>query len=141
MTAMHNEEHRRWAAAKVVTATQSILSGGLGIVAGSRELAGLRFDVGAEHDPDFIFFVGVDSETDHLPVGDVRSRWSADAVRGKDEELRAFEASVRDKAYRACQSLIQKYGTHDAEPDAPPNGGSATLTGGPEVTEGPPSVS
>ena len=102
------------ASAKIVATAQRILSGELGIVAGARQLSGLRFDVGAEHEADFIFFVGVDSETDHLPVGGVRSRWSSDALKAKDEELQIYETSVRDKAFRVCQSLIQRYETHDA---------------------------
>ena len=114
MATIYNEEHRRLASGKIVATAQRVLAGELGIVAGARQLSRLRFDVGAEHDSDFIFFVGVDSETDHLPVGEVRSRWSADALKAKDEELRAYEASVRDQARRVCQSLIQRYETHDA---------------------------
>ena len=109
---IYNEEHREWASRKIVAAATSILSGELGIVAGARQLAPWRFDVGAEHDPDFTFFVGVDSETDHLPVGEERSRWRPEALKAKDEELRTFEASVRDRALRVCQSLIQKYEKH-----------------------------
>src|SRR5262245_59172783 len=106
MATIYNEEHRRQASAKIVAAAQRILSGELGIVAGARQLSSLRFDVGAEKDADFAFFVGVDSETDHLPVGEVRQKWSSDALRAKDEELQAFEASVRNEALRVCQSLI-----------------------------------
>ena len=113
MTApIYNEEHRQWASGKIVTLAKSIVFGELGIVAGARQLAAWRFDVGAENDPDFVFFVGVDSETDHLPVGDVRSHWSPDALRAKDEQLRDYEASVRDEAFRVCRSLIQKYEVH-----------------------------
>jgi hypothetical protein len=108
----YNEEHRNWASGKIVAVAKSILSGELGIVAGARQLAPWRFDVGAEHDPDFIFFVGIDSETDHLPIGEVRSRWNPEVLKAKDEELRSFEASVRDKALPVCYSLIQKYGKH-----------------------------
>ena len=108
----YNEEHRRWASGKIVAVARNVLAGQVGIVAASRQLAAWRFDVGAEHDPDFVFFVGVDSETDHLPVGDVRQRWSPDVMRAKDDELRDFEASVRDEAFRVCRSLIQKYETH-----------------------------
>jgi len=111
MGKIYNEEHRRLASMKIVAAAQSILSGELGIVAGARQLARLRFDVGAEHDADFIFFVGVDSETDHLPVGAVRSHWSSNALKMKDEELLAYEASVRERAFEVCRSLIRKYET------------------------------
>jgi len=106
----YNEGHRASASGKIVAVAKSILSGELGIVMGARQLVPWRLDVDAENDPDFTFFVGVDSETDHLPVGEVRSRWSPDALKAKDDELRTFEAAVRDRAFRACESLIQKYG-------------------------------
>jgi hypothetical protein len=102
------------ARAGVVTAARSILSGELGVVAGARQLASLRFDVGAEHDPDFIFFVGVDSETDHLPLGNVRSHWKPDVLSAKDAVLTAYEAKVHERAFEVCRSLIQKYETRDA---------------------------
>jgi len=65
---IYNEEHRRFASAKIVAAARSILSGELGIIAGARQLACWRSDVGGDHDPDLIFFVGLDSETDYLPI-------------------------------------------------------------------------
>lgn len=113
MAPIYNEEQRRLASAQIVATAKGILSGEVGIVAGARQLASLRFDVGAEHDSDFIFFAGVDSQTDHLPVGEVRSHWSAKALRSKDAELGAYEASVREKAFQVCRSLIQQYGTRD----------------------------
>jgi hypothetical protein len=91
---------------------QSILAGEVGIIAASRQFAAWRLDVGAEDDPDFLFFVALDSETDHLPVGDLRKHWSADALRAKDDELEKFEASARDEALVVCRSLIQKYESH-----------------------------
>ena len=108
MATIYNEEHRRLASAKIVATSRRILSGELGIVAGARQLSGLRLDVDAERDADFIFFVGVDSETDHLPVGEVRSRWSADTLKAKNEELQAYEASVRGRAFEVCKSLIPR---------------------------------
>jgi hypothetical protein len=106
---IYNEEHQKWATKEIVSIARGILSGELGIVAGARQLAAWRFDVGADKDPDFIFFVGIESETDEIPIGDVRSRWNPEALKAKDAELQRFEASVRDKAVRACQKLIEKY--------------------------------
>ena len=109
MTTPIQNEHRRFASAKVVTIARAILSGELGIVAGARQLAPWRFDLDEERDPDFMHFVGLDSETDDLPIGAVRAKWSPNALSAKDEQLRAYEASVRDQTFRACQNLIQKY--------------------------------
>jgi hypothetical protein len=109
----HNKEHREWAGEKIVALARSILSGESGIVEGSRHLTAWRFDVGAENDPDFIFFVAVDSETDDLPIGPVRQHWNLEVLRVKDAELAAYEAQVRVNAFAVCRSLIQKYGIRD----------------------------
>jgi len=97
---------------EVVFIAHSILSGTLGIVEAARQLAILAHRLAADRDPDFTFFIGVDSETDHLPVGDVRLRWATDELRRKDEELRECEHFFRADALQVCQSLIQKYGKH-----------------------------
>lgn len=110
---IYNEEHKQWASRKIVAFAQSVLSGELGIIAGARQINGLRFDVGAEHDPDFIFFVGLDSETDHLPIGEGRKHWNPDALCEKDAEVARCEALYRDKAFEACRNLILKYESHE----------------------------
>ena len=105
----YNEEQQRRFSAKIAAVAQQIISGKLGIVAGARELARLRFDIGTEHDSDFKFFVGVDSETDHLPLGDARSRWTPEALKTKDAELAAYESRVRQPAYQNCRKLVCRY--------------------------------
>jgi len=88
---------------------RGVLNGSIGIVEGSRMLSTIRHAAGADDDADFLFFVGVDSETDHLPVGDVRRHLSPDALRVKDEELREFEAQVRGRALEVRRKLIERY--------------------------------
>jgi hypothetical protein len=110
---IYNEEHRQFLSRKVVVAAQSILSGELGIVAGARQLCGLAHQVGADRDPAFTIFIGIDSESDHLPIGEVRQRWNPDALLAKDAELADYESRVRERAFESCRSLIKKY-DHDA---------------------------
>lgn len=90
---IYNEEHRQFISRKIVAAAQDILSGELGIIAGARQLGGLGHEVGADRDPDFTFFIGLDSETDHLPIGETRQRWNPEALRAKDAQAAAFETS------------------------------------------------
>jgi hypothetical protein len=111
---MTNQTDVPQARSEVVLIAQRVLSGGCGIVEGARQLSGLAHRLAAEHDPDFTFFIGVDSETDHLPLGDVRQRWAEDALRNKDEELRSLEGFFRADALNACQSLILKFGRPSA---------------------------
>jgi len=109
----HNDEHEQYLRAKVVAVARSILAGEVGIVAGARQFGRVTHRVGVGSDPDFIFFIGVDSETDHLPLGDVRQHWNPDALLAKDAELADYETRVRERAFAACRSLIEKY-DHDA---------------------------
>jgi hypothetical protein len=105
----HNEEHRQYAASKVVAIARNMLSGKTDIVSGARELAGWRFDLDADDDPALVFFVGLDSETDHLPIGEARANWNKDVLQAKDEELKRFADSARPEALKCCQRLIEKY--------------------------------
>jgi hypothetical protein len=104
-----NEPEILRAQSEVVSTARGMLSGAIGIVEGARRLTKLGHALGVDRDSDFTFFVGLDSETDHLPVGEVRRHWAEDALRRTDEELRACESFYRDRTFRVCHSLIQRY--------------------------------
>lgn len=108
---IYNEEHLQWLSSKIIEIARRILSGEVDIVGGARDLARVSHQLGADHDPDFVFFIGLDSETDHLPIGDVRQHWNPEVLRAKDAELAAHEAKVRERTFEVCQRLIEKYST------------------------------
>jgi hypothetical protein len=93
-----------------MTVSRELLEGRLGVIEAARELSRLRYDVGAESDPDFIMFVAIDSETDHLPIGTVRREWTPDALEAKDREIREYEERSREEAYNAARNILKKYG-------------------------------
>src|SRR5436190_21390879 len=105
----YNEEHKRLVGSNVAALAKRILAAEVGIAEGAGEFATWRFDVGAEADPDFVFFVGVNSQTDHLPIGPARRHWNPDILKAKDAELARYEANVREQAFEICRRLIQKY--------------------------------
>jgi Protein of unknown function (DUF2489) len=99
---------------KVAQIAQRILDGEVGIIAGARQISALcggHVDLD-ESDPDFRTFVGIDSETDDLPIGDTRRHWAADALQKKDAEIAAAEAFYRDAALAACKRLVARFGSH-----------------------------
>lgn len=93
---------------EIANVVRDILDGKLGIVVGARKLSRLRYKSQIETDQDILFFIGIDSETDGFPVGDVRRHWNAQALRVKDEELEQFESRVREKVFEACKRLLMK---------------------------------
>ena len=96
-------------AESIVAIARKILAGEMGLIEGTRELVRLRSDVSDDLDPDFMYFVALESETDHLPIGSVRAEWAPEALREKDAEIRAYEAAERDDAVRHCEKLIRRF--------------------------------
>jgi hypothetical protein len=94
---------------EVVDISRRILDGKLNVTEGARLLAGLRFRVRAEDDSDFLVFVGIDSQTDHFPLGDVRARWNPAALARYDAERQSAESDFRQSAEKACRRLIRKF--------------------------------
>jgi len=95
---------------RMIEIAESILSGETGIIEGSRELASLSRGVEqALLQEDILTFVGIDSQTDHLPIGTQRTHWNAEALKNKDIEIAECEAFFREQAYTDCFSLLQHF--------------------------------
>lgn len=84
-----------------------ILSGRVGITEGSRRVVDLRDTLNQESNDLFLPFVGVDSETDHVPLGDVRARWSSNALAREDLERARYEQESRPFVVEASEKLLQ----------------------------------
>jgi hypothetical protein len=104
---MINETLSVFVRGKIIAICEAILNEEIGVIAGSRILNRLEFElidysVGKfDRDEDFIPFVAIDSETDHLPVNRERADWSAEALARKDKEIAESEALYRDSAFAA----------------------------------------
>ena len=100
---------------KVVETAQAMLDGQLGFLVGSRRLAALRHEVDvAGSDADFLIFVGIDSETDALPLGEVRQHWSPEALAKLEAEIQNAENWATEVGRDACKSLIARFGMQES---------------------------
>jgi hypothetical protein len=101
----------------------------IGALPAARRLVSLRFPlIGDTLDDDWRVFVGIDSETDHLPTGEERKHWSAEALAVKDAEIKEAEEFYRDRAMEAARGLIRrlkKEANQAPEPTAPSGRGSS----------------
>jgi hypothetical protein len=90
-----------------------MLNDELGVIEGSIALAGYAHHVVPDWrvDPDFRLFGAIASETDHLPFGEVRDRWSQDGLAKADAEIEAISDAYRPKVREACTSLIARFGS------------------------------
>ena len=96
---------------RLVETARAVLRGELGVIAGARAINRLRHETVADaFDPDFLRFVAIDSDTDHLPVEAAeRARWDPAALAAKEAEIAAAEAHWREAAREGCQRLLARF--------------------------------
>jgi hypothetical protein len=93
-----------------VETASMILKGKIGVIEGSRIMGSLLRETGiSEDDEDYLSFVAIDSETDALPVGEVRQHWSSDALKEKDILIEKAENFYRQIARDACENIIKRW--------------------------------
>jgi hypothetical protein len=101
-----------WPLRDALITAHAVLDNKPGIIEGSRELAKYAHSVVADWrtDPDLVVFGALASETDHLPFGTGRDRWSVEALARADAEIDAITRRNHDKVRRACENLIARFG-------------------------------
>jgi hypothetical protein len=93
--------------AQILSLAKQFLAGELGVIAVSRKLSPLRHEVEAELAEVLVVFTGIDSESDALPIGDVRQYWSPDALASKDHEILEVDNFYRQSATEAATRLLE----------------------------------
>ena len=99
-------------AADAVDVARAILDGSLSVLEGARKMADIHLYSGHVRQPvdeDYALLLGIASETDHLPLGEVRNRWAAEALVKKDAETQEAEVFFRARAFKAARVLIARY--------------------------------
>jgi|KBSSwiStaDraftv2_1062776.scaffolds.fasta_scaffold52565_4 hypothetical protein len=108
---MTSEKQTAWPLRDALRTAQAVLDGEIGVIEGSIVLAARAHDIVPERaaDPDFVVFGVLASETDHLPFGEVRSRWSDAALSKADAEIEAITEGHRMKVRQACENVIARF--------------------------------
>ncbi|MBV8659735.1 MAG: DUF2489 domain-containing protein [Burkholderiales bacterium] len=109
--AVTDEKHVADIRRRVAIVAAAMLSDEMPFLEGAIELDALRHNAYVtEDDQDFLVFVAITSETDHLPLGAARVRWSAEALTKHQPEIESATAWARQIGIRACESLVQRFG-------------------------------
>jgi hypothetical protein len=103
----YNLEYRATVRAEMLALARGLVTGDLGVIAAARKLRGFWDGVEPEIGALLLVFVGIDSETDALPVGSERAYWNAEALARKDVEIRAAEHHWREEGVAAATQLIR----------------------------------
>jgi len=55
---------------------------------------------------DIMLVIGIDSETDHLPIGSERQHWNPNVLAQKDVEIAKCEAHYKPLTIAACERIL-----------------------------------
>ena len=70
-----------------------------------RRLVSLAHTDAISHVEDRRLIIGIESETDDLPVGEVRKLWTPDALETKDVEIARCEELYKAPFLEACRRI------------------------------------
>ena len=105
-----NEEKYTQLCAEAVLLAKSILADKGDYLRNVSKLNFLRFELGEnEFDEDFIIFIEVSSETDHIPYSIARENCSTKWLEKCDNELSEVKDYYRNKIENSCNSIIGRF--------------------------------
>lgn len=94
---------------------RAMLAGSLSFIEGARRINELRWVAKLpDFDSDITPFVLIDSETDALPMGEVRRHWAQEALINLQPEIDRAEQWAQDFGRTACEKLIDRFGEPSA---------------------------
>src|SRR5436190_3428131 len=96
-----------WERHRAKEIAEAVLDGRTMILEGARELSPLAHTDAIANEDDRRLIIGIDSETDHLPVGKVREHWAADALEAKDAEITIAEERWKARFRDVCKRIAE----------------------------------
>jgi hypothetical protein len=86
---------------------RSVLGEQIGVVEATRAILPLlHSDCEIASPDDYNLFRGIDSETDDLPIGNVREEWDPAVLQEKDREIARCENLWREQVRNACERIL-----------------------------------
>ena len=88
---------------------RAMLAGEIDLVLGCREIVRWATELPRLRSLDEPLNVlrAVESETDDLPLGDVRKHWASDALSAKDREAQRYLERCKPELLTACSQLVE----------------------------------
>jgi hypothetical protein len=106
----YNEAEILAARRMILKASQDLLAGKLSYIEGARKIVAAgttaRLD---QWDADLLPFVGIVSETDALPFGEMRKHWQAAALDALQPEIDQKEVWARGFGEPHCRSFVERF--------------------------------
>ena len=97
------------AGAELVATAETMLRGELQLIEGCRKICSLRHKVDNPESEVFLPIRGIESETDHFPLGRMREHCSPDYLAQADEQMNRYVADVREDILAACREIVRAF--------------------------------
>ncbi|HEY7116803.1 MAG TPA: hypothetical protein VH475_09465 [Tepidisphaeraceae bacterium] len=90
---------------------REILDGSAPVLLGCRRICGPIHRLGIDRETPFVTFIGVESETDHLPIDpEERKLWNAEVLVEMDKEIARASEWAKGMVLAASQAVVQRFG-------------------------------
>ncbi len=95
-----------WERQRAKEVAVAALDGRITVLEANNELFPLAHTDAIASEQDRILVIAIYSETDSLPIGDVRKLWAVEALREKDVEIARAESRWKVKFLEACKRIV-----------------------------------
>lgn len=95
----------------ILDTCRELLDDSIPLIDGCRRLSSLRHEIGASQSAAFDPFVAIDSETDHLPFGEVRAHCTPEWLEKADAEIADVQSLYREPVRKAAEALLRTLST------------------------------
>ena len=95
--------------AELIAVANAMLDGKMDLIKGVRKICSLRFAVGDPDNDVFMPIRAIESETDHFPLGEVRSRCTPDYLRRMNAEVQHYLSNARQDILEACKEIVRVF--------------------------------
>jgi hypothetical protein len=102
-----NEAEIMSARRKILETAQDMLAARISYIEGSRIIAAQRFPARLDSVSEILPYVGFASETEALPLGEMRMHWQAVALAALQPEIERSEAWARNAGEAPCRNLVR----------------------------------
>lgn len=87
----------------------AMIGGHIHLIEGLRKICTLRYDIDELNNDVFNPICGMESETDHFPLGEVRKYCDASYLQKMDEDLRHYLDDAKDDIIKACKDIVEEF--------------------------------
>jgi hypothetical protein len=107
---MDAEAYIEQARRTIAETARAMLAGRMSFIEGARALVRLRWAAELpQFDDDIMPFVGIDSQTDALPLGRVREHWAPASLEKLQPEIDEAERWAKEFGEAACRKLVERF--------------------------------